>query len=595
MGLSVYDNLFSGSVPANLTSLAWVSLAYNPLLVGALPAGFNSSKLYAWSAYLNGFYSWQFVNGGSGRIAYGAAPSYNDPGYGTGFLYATSIGLQRPLASILQDVKLALDPTRAALSSWNISSMNPCRPWSSYGNSPKQNSASPSAGTSWRYISTLGVAGSAEYCQDWQAAGTGRYVYTSPTTLAVNTAPTGGIAALWLSGLGLRGTVPLQLRELRTATSIVLSRNMLIGTMPQCWGVAIAWQYFSPSPGFDSCTVIDLGQNRLNGTLPVDAGAMGSQLGLGIYDNLFAGTVPAAYASLSWIAIAYNAQLFGPLPQLINTTKLRAWSGYLNTFGAWSAGNVLNVYGMAPVYSSGYLYGTSIGLPRPLRDILLDIKSALDPNGTVLASWNTSNGLQPCRPWVTNNGAYPGQSAASPGYGRSWMFVSTPAGGKSADFCQDVGSYPYVSASPFITVRNLQLAGGVSALWLPGLGLNGSMPCALGDLQTASSISLAQNALRGYLPPSLVSLSALTAINLGYNKLQGSLPAAFGACVPVADCGVRRGACVPVPHADAPVSTHQSEHVFALHLHREQQRVVVQHVRAGRQRDRACDDEHDES
>jgi hypothetical protein len=85
----------------------------------------------------------------------------------------------------------------------------------------------------------VGVAGSAEYCQDWQGAGIGYYVFTSPSTYVTNTAPVGGIAALFLSSLGLKGTLALELRELRTATSIVLSRNALSGSLPACWCVRV--------------------------------------------------------------------------------------------------------------------------------------------------------------------------------------------------------------------------------------------------------------------------------------------------------------------------------------------------------------------
>jgi hypothetical protein len=121
------------------------------------------------------------------------------------------------------------------LRSWNASQLQPCRPWSNGGSAPMQSSSSAVSGSSWKYVSTVDVTGSAEYCQDWQGAGIGFYVYTSPATYVTNTAPVGGIAALWLSALALKGTLALELRELRTATSIVLSRNALTGSLPVCW------------------------------------------------------------------------------------------------------------------------------------------------------------------------------------------------------------------------------------------------------------------------------------------------------------------------------------------------------------------------
>jgi hypothetical protein len=53
MELSVFDNLFEGTVPASYAALDWVALSYNPYLIGALPANLPIGSLYAWSAYQN--------------------------------------------------------------------------------------------------------------------------------------------------------------------------------------------------------------------------------------------------------------------------------------------------------------------------------------------------------------------------------------------------------------------------------------------------------------------------------------------------------------------------------------------------------------
>jgi hypothetical protein len=285
---------------------------------------------------------------------------------------------------------------------------------------------------------------------------------------------------------------------------------------------------FNSSAGFDACTLLDVGQNTLNGTLPPDVGAIGASLGLSLYDNLLSGTVPPSYASLSWLALAYNPLLVGALPAGVTASKLQAWCGYYARFYPWSASAVVNVQGLAPLYSTGYLYGTSIGLDRPLASILLDIKAALDPSGSVLRSWNASQ-LQPCRPWITNNGAYSGQNAKSRGYGAAWQYVSTDASTTSAEYCQDVGSHTYTSAYPAVREFNTALAGGMSALWLKGLGLNGTVPCSLSDLRTVSSVTLATNALTGFLPPSLMNITALNALSVQVNRLQGAIPTEYGA------------------------------------------------------------------
>lgn len=63
----------------------------------------------------------------------------------------------------------------------------------------------------------------------------------TPTTSITNTARTGGIAGLWLSGLGLNGTLPDALQELVTVRLVTLSKNSLSGSIPGVWCVR-AWR-----------------------------------------------------------------------------------------------------------------------------------------------------------------------------------------------------------------------------------------------------------------------------------------------------------------------------------------------------------------
>lgn len=70
----------AGTIPTNYTAIGTVFLAYNPLLWGPLPS---------------------FLNVGTDQ----------------GYLYATSIGLGRPLPYILADLKAGMDPANV-LASW---------------------------------------------------------------------------------------------------------------------------------------------------------------------------------------------------------------------------------------------------------------------------------------------------------------------------------------------------------------------------------------------------------------------------------------------------------------------------------------------
>jgi hypothetical protein len=333
-------------------------------------------------------------------------------------------------------------------------------------------------------------------------------------TLGVNSALVGGISCLCASGLRLRGTLPTQLRELRTTTVILLSRNALTGSLPAAWGQNVTWNSSAtPTPGFDSAVLLDLSQNALNSTLPASVGSLGSTLGLGLFDNAFVGTVPPAYTALKWLSLAYNPGLVGALPAGFTGLKLFAWSAYYSGYYSWCdcslaargcaaltrpCGQDLYLHkwrgihvrraaqlwhqrrlrhGVPLRHGTRYGYrGTlalclprfasrqSIGLDRPLTSILLDIKAALDPSGAVLGSWNASQS-QPCRPWTTSPGVI-GQNPASPGYGGGWRYISTStAVAGSADYCQV--RLAAASAMPAAPDVLLAFSTGL-AWWQPG-------------------------------------------------------------------------------------------------------------------------------
>jgi hypothetical protein len=198
-------------VPAALTSLSWLALAYNPLLYGALPAAFSTSKLFAWSAYHQTYNSAATVYN---TASYGAPPRY-----GSGVLYGTSMGLNRSMISILRDVQAALDPngTSALAASWGGAHLQPCAPWGSANNYPGQQSSSAGFGRAW-----LGVT-----CNEWD--------------LNINavTAQYGGLSDLnlGLASPPLTGTIPVQLCELfPSITFLDLSENALVGALPTCFG-----------------------------------------------------------------------------------------------------------------------------------------------------------------------------------------------------------------------------------------------------------------------------------------------------------------------------------------------------------------------
>jgi hypothetical protein len=132
-------------------------------------------------------------------------------------LYGTSLGLNRSMISILRDVQPAVDPTNVALRlSWGGAHLQPCAPWSSgLAANPGQLNTSTGYGRAWRGVT----------CADWDGS------------TIVATAKYSGLSDLDIDGLGMVGTIPVALCELfPSMTFLDLSENMLVGSLPSCFG-----------------------------------------------------------------------------------------------------------------------------------------------------------------------------------------------------------------------------------------------------------------------------------------------------------------------------------------------------------------------
>ncbi len=89
---------------------------------------------------------------------------------------------------------------------------------------------------------------------------------------------------------------------------------------------------------------------------------------------------------------------------------------------------------------------------------------------------------------------------------------------------------------PWLTDRGLDawhgvetdLRGNVTRLSLPGAGLKGSLPPAIGGLDKLAELDLSGNAISGPIPPEIAALQSLERLNLGGNPLSGPIPAELG-------------------------------------------------------------------
>ncbi len=68
----------------------------------------------------------------------------------------------------------------------------------------------------------------------------GEETYSTSNVVVAAIPPFAGVTELQLNVMRLGGSLPLQLRELRTLTTLSLVRNTLSGTIPACWCVRAA-------------------------------------------------------------------------------------------------------------------------------------------------------------------------------------------------------------------------------------------------------------------------------------------------------------------------------------------------------------------
>ena len=405
-------------------------------------------------------------------------PLYSFSGPTSSYLYATSIGLDRPAKDILLAIRASLDPNGNVLT-WG--GLNPCLPYAG------QDTTQLAAGQAWNGVT----------CKD-------SYSASAPNG-------EGGVSSIGLSypsvnaTAPLMGTLPLALRELRTSVTIFLGGHQLSGSLPPCWGQSYSRTYFPPGPGFDELLLLGLAGNALSGSFPAAFGAGlpgGAQLQLA--NNALFGTLPASLSNKS-VSLAGNAQLFGTVP--INCTVLA-------NLGVQTA-NRLN----------GTLNGTAIGLADTLPDILLSIAAGLDPSGAVLsaASGWAQVGTNPCT-WTgvvcTDSGGVVELLLDSAGLNGTVPCSLLLLTGLKTLWLQDnllTGTIPDLSA-----------LAGLTSLRLNSNQLSGSIPAGFGAVARNLTV-FANPSLCGTVPTGVVLVANNTArTSLGITCPAGS--AAQSAC-----------------------------------------------------------------
>lgn len=197
---------------------------------------------------------------------------------------------------------------------------------------------------------------------------------------AYTTQREGGIDSLWVSfpssnaTTPLIGSMPVQLRELRTASAIGIIGHFLTGTLPACWGQNYSRANYPSSAGFDRATTLALGGNALiSGALPAALGAgmpAGATIVLNRMGPKLVSPLPATLAGKT-VVVAGSQGIYGSVPTGVAVAAGTSFDGSVRTFN-----------------------GTAIGMASDLVSTLLAIQAGLDPGNVLGKLWTRAT--HPC-------------------------------------------------------------------------------------------------------------------------------------------------------------------------------------------------------
>ena len=315
---------------------------------------------------------------------------------------------------------------------------------------------------------------------------------------------------LWLSDNRLTGSLPPKLRAvavedahcpavpgdnlgLRFDCALLLeARDILAGTARLNWSEHLPiefWRGVTIGGSLKRVTKLELPRSGLNGRIPPALGRLSQLVSLDLSYNRLTGLVPPELgeaANLERLTLSFNA-LSGPIPAKLEGLKKLAllhFSG--NDTGRSFPRRLAGIAGETETAEAAHR-PASLDRPQEVRRLFCRPSSGI-----------ASELRADCALLLANKDVL--------------------AGDASLNWSEDIP----IEFWQGITTRGSPRR--VTALELPGRGLNGHLFAELGELDDLVSVNLGNNRLAGPIPPELGELERLVSLRLEGNRLTGLVP-----------------------------------------------------------------------
>ena len=330
---------------------------------------------------------------------------------------------------------------------------------------------------------------------------------------------------LWLGGNDLTGPLPPELRavarrepscpSVQTANpglrgdceTLLAVKHVLAGDAALNWSEHVpmeSWQGVAIGGVAARVTMLKLPHSGLNGRIPPALGRLSHLVSLDLSDNRLAGPVPPELGELNnleHLALSFNA-LKGPVPAALEDLEKL----YLLRL----SGNKLD----RPF--PGRLFGVAD------NDIVVEDMRPRRPVGDARTARTAEGPADTARSaFVERLFCRPSSGIVSDLQADCALLLSTRtvlAGDAPLNWSEDVPLEFWQG----VTVRGAPKR--VTALELPGAGLNGRLAARLGELGGLVSLNLGRNRLGGPIPPGLGGMERLVSLRLEGNRFTGPVP-----------------------------------------------------------------------